>query len=144
MGKDSLYIWEVDQRPDGKLELVINSIGSSIQPDPAFPQTIDNYPNLSVKALTVWSANNLADREPALSELIELTLYPNPADHYLNIRSTLDLMGTELFDMQGRKLLQTPASVTTLEVSEIPAGVYVLRMTLEHGVIATKRVVIER
>lgn len=144
VGRDSLFVWDVNQRPDGRLELVINSIGSSIQPDPSVSQTIDNYPGLSVKALTVWSAANLVNQEPGFSELIELSLYPNPTDHYLNINSTLDVMGTELIDMQGRILLQSSASVTTLDVSEVPAGVYLLRMTLEHGVIATKRVIIER
>ncbi len=61
-----------------------------------------------------------------------LTVYPNPVINELNIRSAQPLGVLELFDLTGNRIFntQTTQPETSMDVSRLPAGLYLLKV---HG-----------
>lgn len=71
--------------------------------------------------------------------LNQLRVYPNPASSSLTIDGIIAEKGVEirLFDLQGRSLLVARPlgeTQTTLDISHLPAGSYLLRLRLADGV----------
>ena len=96
-----------------------------------------------------WSApthffivNNLAIGQPSD---IGVSIVPNPATDAVTVSADATLLTLELRDLLGRTVLtQQPASTkTTLDVSTLPAGTYILRLHTPQGV-ATKKLVVSR
>lgn len=77
---------------------------------------------------------------PQRSDGNKVSFYPNPAKEFVNVQCTTynaqwDGATVEVFDIYG-KLLQTErmsSEITTLNVSGLPAGVYLLRVTDTKG-----------
>ena len=91
------------------------------------------------------SVQNLED----LGLLFEV--FPNPASDYLNVslRNENARTGTlGLFNMNGQELYQQTiqinqsAQVVPLQVRDIPAGFYIVKVQTEEG-IAVKKVILE-
>ena len=64
------------------------------------------------------------------SSATNLNVFPNPATDNISILSGQLINHAEIFDLQGRKLLDktfTPARQQTLSIKELPAGVYVVK-----------------
>jgi hypothetical protein len=66
-------------------------------------------------------------------EMMEYSLYPNPAREQLSIKYTLteqELINTSIYDLSGRVLMSNseniPAGlhVETIDISNLPAGMY--------------------
>lgn len=62
----------------------------------------------------------------AISKVV--SLYPNPANNTVRVNMEPNGMNITLYDMQGR-LVQSESETNTLDVSQIPNGVYSLRAT---------------
>jgi len=69
------------------------------------------------------------------NENMNVKVYPNPAEGFVNVKAE-GLQSIELIDMMGRIVSQTSAShsATTIDLSNIPSGIYFLRVTTETGV----------
>jgi len=68
----------------------------------------------------------------------QIKIYPNPVSDFLSIEmSTIDMKNTSLtvFDINGRKLKQQniTSTHTQLELRNLPAGVYMLRIQQKEG-----------
>lgn len=59
-----------------------------------------------------------------------LILYPNPAQHVLNLGDTTDFTNPSysIFDMQGRKLMGAPLDAKAIDVSTLATGNYILKI----------------
>ena len=71
----------------------------------------------------------------------ELTIYPNPTTGQLTIdNGQLTIDNVEVFDVYGRKVGAYPCGrpETTINISELPAGVYFLRIKTEQGEVVKK------
>jgi len=83
--------------------------------------------------------------------LHSLTIYPNPMDNVLRVAVTEGDAGiahVEMFDMFGRAIRNSEFKIQnsntqhfTIDASDIPSGVYVLRVTLTDGSVRTEKVV---
>lgn len=74
-------------------------------------------------------------------------LYPNPAADELLFRNAESgqPFAVQAFDMTGREVLRAEVSNGTLDVSQLPPGVYFFRLThLQTSVVQTQRIVIAR
>jgi hypothetical protein len=64
---------------------------------------------------------------------LEMNIYPNPVNgNFVTIQTPLN--GTkyvEVFDITGKRLINTSLSADTLEVSSLSAGVYLIKVTVE-------------
>lgn len=78
-----------------------------------------------------------------------IDIYPNPATNFIIVYNYSTEAGRliELFDVKGRRVKQQAANglATRMETSELPAGMYVLRITAASGtVLRTEKLIINR
>ena len=73
-----------------------------------------------------------------------IKVFPNPVEGPLRIEvpDGLVIKDTELLNLEGREVKRFKKGLTVLEVSDIPAGPYVLRINTSEGVF-TEKVVVE-
>jgi len=63
------------------------------------------------------------------------TLHPNPVKDQLNLRfdDGAEPESVELYDLAGRLVGTKPNSLESIDMSAMPSGVYVLRITMKDG-----------
>ena len=84
-----------------------------------------------IKSLTgSISDNNLSS---------QISLYPNPANNELNINSDLEFKKHEVLDLSGRVILELRGDQTTVSLTDLPEGNYLLRSTLSTGEVGVKK-----
>ncbi|ALJ05242.1 hypothetical protein APS56_08940 [Pseudalgibacter alginicilyticus] len=76
-------------------------------------------------------------------EQLGVSIYPNPVTNGLvYIKSkTLEEKNIELFDVNGRRVLQTKLPTSVLDVSTLKSGFYVLKISIQ-GLSATSKLII--
>lgn len=64
------------------------------------------------------------------------TIYPNPANDFINIQSKTGsaILNVEIVDARGQVVSNSPVNGNQLSVSELADGVYFVRVTSEEGV----------
>lgn len=69
-------------------------------------------------------------------EKVAIEVYPNPATEIINISGLTEQSCVELFDMQGRKVMQTIAdNKAQLNISKLAAGNYIVVVNSRKGTI---------
>ena len=68
-------------------------------------------------------------------------LYPNPVNDVLNIETTLEVKSIEIYNIQGQKVLSS--NQKQINVSDLAAGMYMVRIQDADNNIATKKIVIK-
>ena len=78
-------------------------------------------------------------------EVRPYTFYPNPAKDQLHMQFSPDVQPKqiEFFDLQGRLVRAQSKAFESIDMSQLPAGNYTLRVTLEDGETYTDKVVKE-
>ncbi|MEL7423567.1 MAG: lamin tail domain-containing protein [Bacteroidota bacterium] len=72
----------------------------------------------------------------------EVTLYPNPTSTVLNIESgDLELLQLEVYDLAGRQLNLIRPNTTGIDVSQLPSGIYSVKLKFAEGLAMKKFVV---
>ena len=76
-------------------------------------------------------------------DVLNLRIYPNPVnDGYVNILSPVNgVKYVEIFDINGRKVLDTNINNTMLDVSSINSGFYMIKVTIDGQSKVSKLVV---
>ena len=87
---------------------------------------------------TVGTDTTQVDTTGIAARLLEryINVYPTVADGgTVTVLSSFHLEGVEVYDAAGRMLSRQPASgvATTVDVSQLPAGSYVLRVNTVSG-----------
>jgi hypothetical protein len=64
---------------------------------------------------------------------LEMNIYPNPVNgNFVTIQTPVNGMKyVEVFDITGKRLINTSLSADTLEVSSLSAGMYLIKVTVE-------------
>ncbi|MCB0631374.1 MAG: VCBS repeat-containing protein [Lewinella sp.] len=90
---------------------------------------VDTLENVAVDQVisVVEGSTVLGLNESVTNNLI---LYPNPAQHILNLGDTTDFTNPSysIFDMQGRKLMGAPLDANAIDVSTLATGNYILKI----------------
>jgi hypothetical protein len=90
---------------------------------------VDTLENVAVDQVisVVEGSTVLGLNESVTNNLI---LYPNPAQHVLNLGDTTDFTNPSysIFDMQGRKLMGAPLDAKAIDVSTLATGNYILKI----------------
>ncbi len=79
-------------------------------------------------------------------DLPELSIYPNPADKYLYINTNHGYQAL-LYSTDGRLVNQsrhTAGSLQPVDLSNIPSGIYFLRLIGDDGVQVSKKIVVKK
>jgi hypothetical protein len=61
-----------------------------------------------------------------------INIYPNPTSDILTISTSLELAGFELYDLQGRQLMQSNGQQRTLDINNLSNGQYLLYCRTEN------------
>ena len=72
--------------------------------------------------------------------LIDLTLYPNPVEAELTIKTKGDVINkiATIFDVNGKRILNQRLENNTINVSSLSSGIYILRLESEGKIIKRK------
>ena len=70
---------------------------------------------------------------------LKFSLYPNPASDILNIEMDSELKSVEIYSLQGQKVLL--ATSKDVNISNLPSGIYMIRVQDIDGAIATSKMV---
>ncbi len=71
----------------------------------------------------------------------EIKIFPNPTSEYINITSTLELNKVELFDLLGKRVLDT-VKTSQIKITHLQAGIYLLKVHTTNGMLI-KKIMIE-
>jgi hypothetical protein len=73
------------------------------------------------------------------------TLYPNPVKDHLTLRfdDGNEPESVELYDLAGRLVGTKPNPLESMDMSTMPAGVYIIRVTLKDGMIYHEKILKE-
>ena len=105
-----------------------------------------NSPVCGTGAMTASLCSTLGVDEVSLSD--NISIYPNPAKNNLNILATsnLQLELATIFDVRGRQVitkdLNSSNSLNTIDVSQLQAGVYFIKIDLDT-ISTTKKFIVE-
>lgn len=101
-------------------------------------------PSMMSKSGTLY-IDNVAKMGDAGVDMIEITegitIHPNPASEYIIANADALVASMELTAINGMTVLRADGNV--LNVSEIPAGTYIVKVTLNSGISAVKKVVVK-
>ena len=101
---------------------------------------LKNYFNI-VLLFSLFSFTALAQEGKQTSD--GLSFYPNPVSNgkiYITSKTSLD-KDILIFDVLGKKILQTTISSRELNITSIPPGVYIIKIT-EGDTTATRKLIV--
>jgi len=90
------------------------------------------YDNVYLHKNTVLGTENF--------EALKVNLYPNPANNVLNIQSLSNIEKVSVFNILGQEVIaKTPnTELVTLDVSNLQAGIYVVKTSVNGNVSSSK------
>jgi alpha-tubulin suppressor-like RCC1 family protein len=80
-------------------------------------------------------------KDNSTSLFSDFKLFPNPVNDLLNIETALELKSVEIFNIHGQKVLTS--NKKQINVSDLAAGIYLVRIEDVEKNIATKKIIIE-
>ena len=105
----------------------------------------DNSDQVFIDAVIIRSLNGYEFIEPGViirevnrdvlvPEPVSLSVYPNPAQEILNIQFNAEIQSIRIFSLDGKvkRFSESISSNNTLDISQLPKGVYFLQI-LSHG-----------
>ncbi len=100
--------------------------------DPEFAPVLDITYGPQTTSLPEFTVGDIEDL---------FIVYPNPTNGQLFIsnRSSLNLSSVEVFDIPGRLVYEAFENPSTLDVSFLPAGGYMIRLITDNGQVILKR-----
>jgi len=124
-----------------------NSPGEVIAGNEAGALTFQFHSDGSVTELG-WAAQVSCTSTVALTEKSssKIAVWPNPSSYRLiNIESTVAFSAITVLDMQGNFVWQKEASQKRelLDLKEIPAGMYMLKLEMQQGTVVNKKIVLQ-
>ncbi|NNF36120.1 MAG: T9SS type A sorting domain-containing protein, partial [Saprospiraceae bacterium] len=130
-GDGNMFIMRIDNdselstmsAPDAPFNVV--GIGGQFDRNEPLDEGYQIFPFFAADFTGSSSLDNIIDENAVM-------IYPNPFRDQLIIESEDPIISTELFNIQGQRLLRSSES-TTLDVSEIANGVYFIRIETKDG-----------
>lgn len=124
---DGYVIFKIKTKPN----LVVGNTFSNkanIYFDYNFPIVTNNY--------TTTIQNTLGLQENDF--INDIIAYPNPVKDFLNFKTQHTILKIEIYDIAGRKLRSSSVSDNKIDLSELKAGNYILKIDTEKETMNTK------
>ncbi len=83
------------------------------------------------KGFETWGTPIYVSVEDKKFDQIEISVYPNPADNYINVKSTnLDDASIEIFTMTGKQIkqIELKSETSRINISDICPGIYIIKI----------------
>lgn len=94
---------------------------------------------LSEGFISSSSATLSIDKDLFLKEIV---IYPNPARENIYIKSTLPIKKIELYDILGKKVIET-VETDNVAIDHLAAGIYYLHMYIDGQTVGGKKIIKE-
>lgn len=95
----------------------------------------------ATEVVSLFNNNTTLSSQNFNQNNLEVALYPNPVNDVLNIETALELQSVEIYNIQGQKVLSY--NQKQINVSNLAAGMYMVRIQDSDNNIATKKIVIK-
>lgn len=95
----------------------------------------------AAEVLSLYNNNTLLSSQSFNQNNLEVKLYPNPVCDILNIEIESDIQSIEIYNIQGQKVLSS--NQKQINVSDLTAGMYMVRIQDVDNNIATKKIIIK-
>lgn len=69
----------------------------------------------------------------------QFTIYPNPSNDFLKVKSAEQIKSAVLFDMLGQQIIK--GETDTLHLTTVPKGIYLLQVEFSNGKTATQKII---
>ena len=124
---------------NGALRLGNNTVGQSTT-SPIYLDDLQvyNYVLNDAEITNLFTNNTLSSKNFSQNNL-EAALYPNPVNDILNIKMDSGIQSVEVFNLQGQKVKSS--NQKQINVSDLDAGIYMVRIQDTDNAIATKKIV---
>ena len=63
----------------------------------------------------------------------EISIYPNPAQNYVAVKSSLNVEDIQIFNLTGSEVLSSNIISEKIDVSKLPQGIYIVRIKTVKG-----------
>jgi len=73
-------------------------------------------------------------------DIFSLTLYPNPTKRYITFDTTLKIDDLAVITLDGRIMTNVSHQINTLDLGDVEAGVYIIKVVFENGTTMNKLV----
>ncbi len=107
--------------------------------NPAFSNDITTPGNFIIESITFSNVSLLGNEEETIGNAI-ISLYPNPANNLLNIKSSTPIDSIEIHNILGQRITSIQGS-NQIDVSNLTNGTYTCKIYLEDGSVIIKRFV---
>ncbi len=74
-----------------------------------------------------------------------IQIYPNPASGFINVKSDFNITNIEVLSFRGQTVYTNPtidSKITRINISDLPSGVYLMRVTTTKAILSRKITVI--
>lgn len=112
------------------MESSMPEFASTVIFEPDFAQYYLSSNDLGLVKYTI-DMRTLTVNEPTIITGKDLTIYPNPVQHELNIKTTKKINQIEIYSLTGQKILTS--TKTNIEVSKLSKGIYILKVITDDG-----------
>ncbi|MGB5417423.1 T9SS type A sorting domain-containing protein [Algibacter sp.] len=82
--------------------------------------------------------NQLSVKDKLLADAVRV--YPNPATDFLTIDSKIPILGVEVYNILGEKIMDVRSNFNSIPLSNISNGIYIFKIQSENGVLI-KRII---
>ncbi len=69
-----------------------------------------------------------------------VTMYPNPVQHYLSIRSDFPITRVQVFSLLGQLVMEVPSNFSRIYLGELNSGIYMIKIYSNEYYITKKLV----
>lgn len=115
-------------------ELNDNYVTNSAAQEVTVSRTISRYYTTTSNHLPVSATFQFSTLGMPENHTASWTMYPNPVKDILNINLTDLITATsEIYDLTGRQILRAALNNNTINVSALPAGIYILKIGSQTG-----------
>ena len=83
--------------------------------------------------------NTLSNEDFTLSK--QILIYPNPTSSMVYIKTTVDVVQLDVYDLHGKLLLEKRNSLDSLSVESLSDGVYLMKIITSTGEFTIKRII---
>lgn len=106
---------------------------------------VNNHNSSNVNDREILNANcvKLSELQPTAireNNTFNTYIYPNPAENELNISTEGNVQRVEIFNMQGQFVKAQTGDVHVMSISDLSAGMYIVKVTCQEGVSTQKLV----
>ncbi len=106
-------------------------------------QALDTLPGSPVSQVIQYYYSLPLSPTEFIADTVKVELAPNPAYAYLRARTEQNIRLAELYDLQGRLVMNIATDGTNVlhvHRNNLPSGIYALRLQLENGATVSERV----